>query len=155
MKKGFTLIELLVTISIIGILSTLLIANFNSTRQRARDAQRKSDLRNIQTALRLYYNDCGKYPTDSGDIDVVGCGTCAVPVVCDWDGETSFATDDQIYMNILPQDPQYDEATGENPYTYESSDDETYVLSACLENKSDDKCGIDCGDDGCAYSVSP
>jgi len=36
-KKAFTLIELLVVISIIAILATLLIANFNATRNRARE----------------------------------------------------------------------------------------------------------------------
>ena len=64
-NKGFTLVELLVVISLIGILSTLVIANLNSARERARDAQRKSDLRNIQTALRLYYNDNAGYPASS------------------------------------------------------------------------------------------
>ena len=61
-KKGFTLIELLVVVSLLGVLATLVIANLNSARERTRDATRKSDLRNIQTALRLYYNDKGTYP---------------------------------------------------------------------------------------------
>ena len=51
-QKAFTLVELLVVISLIGILATLVLANLNSARERARDAERKSDLRNIQTALR-------------------------------------------------------------------------------------------------------
>jgi type II secretion system protein G len=154
--KGFTLIELLVTISIIGILSTLLVANFNSTRQRARDAQRKSDLRNIQTALRLYYNDCGAYPSASGGL-IRGCnGTCDAPEDCVWDGNTPFTLTGQNFMNVLPQDPQYDPDTGENSYTYiAGADSDSYTLRACLENASDDKCGAACGDNGCYYSVSP
>jgi len=64
--SAFTLIELLVVMALIGTLATLLLANFNAARERARDAQRKSDLRNIQTALRLYYNDYGIFPDNSG-----------------------------------------------------------------------------------------
>src|SRR3972149_8165962 len=94
LKRGFTLIELLVVISIIGILATLLVANYNAARSRARDAQRKSDVRNIQTALRLYYNDTQLYPCDDGvtvnpneDSDIMGCGTqaaCASVTSCNW-----------------------------------------------------------------------
>ena len=62
-KKGFTLIELLVVIAIIGLLSTLSILALNSARARARDAKRVADVKQIQTALELYYNDAGDYPT--------------------------------------------------------------------------------------------
>ncbi|MDP2672104.1 MAG: type II secretion system protein, partial [Candidatus Daviesbacteria bacterium] len=51
--RGFTLIELLVAIAIIGILSSFLLSNFVGVRQRARDGVRKSDLRQIQSALEL------------------------------------------------------------------------------------------------------
>lgn len=62
-KKGFTLIELLVVIAIIGLLSTLSILALNSARARARDAKRISDVKQIQTALEMYYNEMGDYPT--------------------------------------------------------------------------------------------
>ena len=62
-KKGFTLIELLVVIAIIGLLSTLSILALNSARARARDAKRISDIKQIQTALEMYYNDAGDYPS--------------------------------------------------------------------------------------------
>lgn len=61
-KSGFTLIELLVVISIIGILSTLSIVALQGARGRARDAKRITDVRQIQTALELYFNDAGGYP---------------------------------------------------------------------------------------------
>lgn len=119
MKKGFTLIELLVVISLIGILSTLILANLNSARERSRDVQRKSDLRNIQTALRLYYNDAGGYPTNA-----------QFPA---WGVE--FSKSGTIYMNVLPKDP----LSPTQSYTYTYTDSENYILRACLENKSDDK----------------
>ena len=116
MRKGFTLIELLVVVALIGILSTLVLANLNSARERSRDVQRKSDLRSIQTALRLYYNDAGGYPDSLpawGSPWVVGATT---------------------YMNILPADPLSSQG-----YRYTQTDSDTYTIEACLENKSDDK----------------
>ena len=67
-KKAFTLIELLVVIAIIGLLSTLSILALNQARARARDTKRISDVRQIQTALELYYNEMGNYPAD-GDVE--------------------------------------------------------------------------------------
>ena len=146
-NSGFTLIELLVVVSLIGVLATLVLANLNETRSRARDAQRKSDLRNIQTALRLYYNDYGKYPAHSGS-NIAGCGVSGTST-CEW-GQ-SFAAGDQVYMQTLPEDP----LPGAS-YSYQQVDADNYILKACLENKSDEK-GID--DSGCpsgkAYEVRP
>lgn len=59
---GFTLIELLVAISIIAVLAGLLLVNFVGIRERAADAQKKSDLNEVKKALRLYYNDNQRYP---------------------------------------------------------------------------------------------
>ena len=61
-QKGFTLIELLVVIAIIGILSTLSVVALGNARQKARDAKRIADIKQIQTALELYYNDNSSYP---------------------------------------------------------------------------------------------
>lgn len=58
---GFTLIELLVVISIIGLLSSVVLANLNTIRSKGRDTKRISDLHNIQLALELYYSKYGTY----------------------------------------------------------------------------------------------
>jgi len=50
---GFTLIELLVVIAIIGLLSSLAVVSLNSARQKARDARRVSDVRQLATLLEL------------------------------------------------------------------------------------------------------
>ena len=65
MKKGFTLIELLVVIVIIGILATLATVALSSARMKARDARRVSDVKQIMTALEMYYNEAGGYPTST------------------------------------------------------------------------------------------
>ena len=62
-KRGFTLIELLVVIVIIGILATLATVALGSARMKARDARRISDVKQIQTALELFYNSANMYPT--------------------------------------------------------------------------------------------
>src|SRR3990167_7007823 len=64
-KKGFTLIELLVVVAIIGLLSTLAVVALSSARLKARDSKRLSDLKQIQTALELYYTDKSEYPTEA------------------------------------------------------------------------------------------
>lgn len=63
---GFTLIELLVVIAIIGLLSSVVLASLNGARNKSKDARRIADLRQIQTALELYYSDNNAYPNTSG-----------------------------------------------------------------------------------------
>ncbi|HVZ66893.1 MAG TPA: prepilin-type N-terminal cleavage/methylation domain-containing protein [Patescibacteria group bacterium] len=112
-SRGFTLIELLVVISIISILAALLMANFVGIRQRGRDAQRKSDLRQIQSALELYRSDNGSYPTT-----IPNCGS-------------ALTQNSVTYMQKLPCDP-----LEKNNYSY-TSDGNTYTLYGCIENEND------------------
>lgn len=132
---GFTLIELLVVISIIGILATLLTANLNSARSRARDAQRKSDIRNIATSLRLYFNDWNMYPPNCSSTGICGCTSASGPPItlCTWGTQWKAGT--VIYMSKIPSDP-----LSAQSYFYKVGAlgaNDTYVLSACLENTSD------------------
>jgi general secretion pathway protein G len=78
-KKGFTLIELLVVIAIIGLLSTLSILALNSARARSRDAKRISDVRQIQTALEMYYNDNNDYPSTTTSLTPTYIKTVPTP----------------------------------------------------------------------------
>jgi general secretion pathway protein G len=64
--KGFTLIELLVVIAIIGLLSTMTVYAINVARMKARDARRLADMRQLQKAVELYYDEYGSYPSTGG-----------------------------------------------------------------------------------------
>ena len=66
LKRGFTLIELLVVIAIIGILSSVVLASLNSARAKSRDAKRLSDIKSLQLALELYFDQEKTYPIGLG-----------------------------------------------------------------------------------------
>jgi prepilin-type N-terminal cleavage/methylation domain-containing protein len=92
-NSGFTIIEITVAIGVIAILSTAVYAGAGVIREKARDAQRKSDLEQIQLALRLYKEDFGTYPViNTGE--KIGDGSGAL--------DASLAS----YLPSVPQDPK-------------------------------------------------
>jgi prepilin-type N-terminal cleavage/methylation domain-containing protein len=61
-KRGFTLIELLVVIAVIGLLASIVLVSVNSTREKARNAKRLSDIKQYVLAIEMAYDDNGIYP---------------------------------------------------------------------------------------------
>jgi len=61
-SPGFTLIELLVVISIIGLLSSVIIVSLAGARSKAHNAKRIVEMRSIQTALQLFYDENLRMP---------------------------------------------------------------------------------------------
>lgn len=61
---GFTLIELLVVISIISLIASVLLVNLVDARKKGRDAKRVFDMRQLITALHLYREDYGTWPSN-------------------------------------------------------------------------------------------
>lgn len=120
-KQGFTLIELLVVIAIIGLLSTLSILALNQARARARDAKRIADVKQIQTALELYYNEVSDYPAS------VTPGTAIASAA------------GNVYLASVPNAPEpTDGSCGlstEKHYTYQrtaTGSNDSYTLQYCL-----------------------
>ncbi|MFA6417135.1 MAG: prepilin-type N-terminal cleavage/methylation domain-containing protein [Patescibacteria group bacterium] len=119
-KKGFTLIELLVVIAIIGLLTTMSVLALQSSRARARDAKRLSDVKQLQTALGLYEHDAQSYPATAS----ITPGA-------------SISYNGVVYMALVPAPPIPDDGcSGSAAYTYAmqtvSGDQTSYTLKYCL-----------------------
>ncbi|MFZ4631742.1 MAG: type II secretion system protein [Patescibacteria group bacterium] len=133
-QNGFTLIELLVVIAIIGLLSTLSVVALNSARARSRDARRVSDIKQIQTALEMYYNEMNSYPATSTDVTPTSeTGTPG-----------RIAGTATVYMEAVPVAPKpYDSTScddAKNKYVYtavgtSAGTTPSYTLTYCLGSK--------------------
>jgi prepilin-type N-terminal cleavage/methylation domain-containing protein len=108
-QKGFTLIELLVVIAIIGLLSTLAVISLNNARQRSRDTKRVADIKQVQTALELYFNDNNGYPVATSSLSAYIASFPVAPLPVD--GTCSIA---------------------QNSYGYASGGTSTYELTYCI-----------------------
>lgn len=151
-STGFTLIELLIVIGVVGVLAAVLITVLNPLNQfkKARDAQRRNDLKQLQQALENYYTDHGSYPVTSGANsyyssepgDYLGGGL---------DGGQHAQSDPVSgyipglapdYITKLPRDPQGGNTTTpqcvalglpglKRAYTYKSNGQEYLLMSRC------------------------
>jgi len=62
-RGGFSLIELLIVIAIIGILISIVSLNLTGKTDQARQLAAKTTIQKLETALKMFYNDNGFYPT--------------------------------------------------------------------------------------------
>ena len=117
--------------SIIGILAALAVGSFRTAQVRGRDAQRKSDLKQISHSLELFYADYGKYPNASGG-KISACPYdpgLASGSVCTW-GSSEMTDGRTTYFKVVPKDP-----TTNQSYTYEvvsGSSNQKYKLFATI-----------------------
>lgn len=137
-RSAFTLVELLVVIAVIGLLATIVAVSVNNARTKSRDVKRIADLKQIQTALELFYDNYNRYPITAG-----------APT---WDGHwQNFATcletgvgcgftisGYQAPITKVPQDPKDDPATLSDAdptyyFSYNGCTDQEYVLRVLLE----------------------
>ena len=111
LSRGFTLIELLVVIAIIGVLASIVLASLDSTRKKGRDAKRLSDVKQLQLALELYYDNYNEFP--------------------DGDGATGGLTAAQLetpgYISKIPTDP-----SSGLPYKYVPYQSTTGTAGICV-----------------------
>lgn len=137
--KGFTLVELLVVMAILAILVSIALVSFRSSQARGRDAQRKSDLKQMASALELFYSDYGKYPDGAtGLIEACSYNSSSDSgSVCSW-GVGEFSDGKTVYFKIVPKDPS-------DAYSYlyrvvDSPSNQKFQLFARLENSQDKDC---------------
>jgi len=123
-KKAFTLIELLVVIAIIGILATVSIISLSDARAKSRDAKRAGDIKQIQTALELFFNDNNRYPTST-----------------EWATGQIFSTSSSgtsTYMQAIPSAPTPIDGGCDNSqntfYYAQTEGGNSYTISFCLGN---------------------
>lgn len=69
MKKGFTLLELLIVMAVLAILASILLVVVKPQQifSKARDTQRKSDMRNLMSAIEVYLVEIGSAPNLTAD----------------------------------------------------------------------------------------
>ena len=130
-KKGFTLIELLVVVAIMGMLAALAIVGLNNARKKARDTRRISDIKQIQTALELYFLDQAEYPNTNGDFISGDCLSSGEGFNDGCDGTT--------YMAIVPDNPKpYEDHTdcdaNYSEYYYSRTGETSYYIRYCIGN---------------------
>ena len=116
-QPAFTLIELLVVIAIIGILTALAVVSLQNSRRSARDVKRIADVKQLQIALELYYQDNNTYPTTLTS------------------GET-LSSNSVTYMETIPYPPAtLDGDCSTSSYIYSTSNNNTYYnINFCLSN---------------------
>lgn len=112
-NTGFTLIELLVVIVIVGILASLTTYSVTSARKKAYDAQKKSDMHELQGALEQYRTTNRNYPVMLGWQNTLINGSLLRSIV------------------IAPG------LVGDYTYNATGSLPQDYILTIQLENKKD------------------
>lgn len=135
-RNAFTLVELLVVMAILGVLVALVAGNFRNAQIRGRDAQRKSDLKQLAHSLELFYADYGKYPSEaSGSISACPYNPAlSTGTSCTW-GDDQFTDGKTTYFKNVPNDP-----SSSGSYRYREvvgSSSQKFQLFAYLENSQD------------------
>lgn len=144
-RKGFTLIELLIVVAIIGILASVIIVGLAPAQRSGRDARRIADLKQVQTALELYYQKNQVYPNPAQ------CGSVNFTSNACWDQLSGDLIDAGVGVTAIPDDPK---GANNQHYSYQAfGSGATYLVLALLENtdvnspilKSSVKNNGDCG----------
>jgi prepilin-type N-terminal cleavage/methylation domain-containing protein len=114
-KKGFSLVELLIVIAIIGIITTVVLANVARAKANSRDGKRITDISQLQLALALYLDKNEQYPIGNS------IATLSALIAPD------------KFVDKIATDPINDSL---HKYGY-TSDGFSYCLGASLENTAD------------------
>ena len=123
--------ELMVVIAIIGILTAIIVTNLTSSRGKARDGQRVSDIGNLQLALEFYYDRCHEYP----DIPDMTVDPSTIVDGCPTNGGTPIVSLGS-FIAKLPIPPG--NLPSETAYGYfVSASNDSYLLHTPLESTNE------------------
>lgn len=108
-SRGFTLIELLVVISIIGLLTSVVLASLSTAREKSRNSRRLADLHQLEIAFRQIEDETGMLPQTSPTSNAC-LGESSTSSIC-WGnyaraGNNTLNTQLQKYINPIPKDPE-------------------------------------------------
>ena len=90
---GFTLIELMIVIAILGLMAYMVAPRLMGVMGKAKPKIALTDIKNLETALDLFYLDVGRYPTDGEGLKAL---TQAPENLPNWGGP---------YLKKPPKDP--------------------------------------------------
>jgi type II secretory pathway pseudopilin PulG len=144
-------------VAIIGILASVVLSSLSNARSQARDAVRKSDLRNLQTAYEMYLNDGNG--SSSVPASEFACGSAAtrlISVLINGGYLSSRINDPLADVNACGTALSGSGSTGEYAdYMFNNSASGAYCIHANLENDPATPCdtGGFCGLYGMDYSV--
>jgi prepilin-type N-terminal cleavage/methylation domain-containing protein len=99
-ESGFTLIELLISIAVISIITAFGMFSFQNALAKGRDSQRRSDLKQLQTAIENYHNDFGTYPATKGSGCTYDTNRCNGAPIC---GESTIGSKASYIPNLAPK----------------------------------------------------
>jgi general secretion pathway protein G len=106
-RSGFTLIEIMVVLLIIGIMAALIVPNVTSSADKAKKTAAQADISTIMNALKMYYLDNSRYPTNQQGLDALVHKPTIAPIPSNYNTGRG-------YIDKLPTDPWG------NPYQYQN-----------------------------------
>lgn len=70
---GFTIVELMTVVVVIGIIASIVVVSYSSSRANAFDTAVKTDIGNYTDELNIYFSDNSGYPTSQANLlNVIG-----------------------------------------------------------------------------------
>lgn len=109
-RSGFTIIELVVVIIVIGILVSIVAIGYENLQRDVRDTERAADVDTIKTALEVYYEQHGGYPSASaGNLHSLGTETLNLPLNALTAPQVSAPNTSLIATTTSTQDPTISE----------------------------------------------